>query len=183
MSNTIPRRSFIASCSLLLGGLVSETALAEGNPQRRLPELTEALSPAELQIVRNSAMAVEVGNYFGKGYSCSEAGLMVGLRFLRKPEELVWVAGGFGGGIQHQDLCGFLTAGVMVLGLHAGTLKVERKTARGVCAGNVKAFWQWWAGMAPLHCAEVLQGRSLKVCPRLGQLASAKVEELIGATS
>jgi hypothetical protein len=71
----------------------------------------------------------------------------------------------------------------MVLGLHAGTLKVERSTVRGVCARNVKAFWQWWASMAPLHCSEILQGRSLEVCPRLGQLASAKVEELIGATS
>lgn len=42
--------------------------------------------------------------------------LLVSLRYLRKPEELVWAASGFGGGLYHKDLCGFLAGRIMALG-------------------------------------------------------------------
>ena len=151
-----------------------------GEPQRKGPELPEELTPAEMEVVNRSEMAKDIANFFGKGYSCTESILMVGARYLKKPEDLVWVAGGFGGGLNHRDLCGFLTGGVMIFGLHAGTLPMDRKAAKAACSQKVKEFWAWWVSDVPLHCAEIVEGRKdSKVCQRLGRLAAAKVEELI----
>jgi hypothetical protein len=123
-------------------------------------------------------MSGELDRYFGKGFSCAEAGLIVGLRFLGKPEELVAVAAGFGGGVQHGDLCGFLTSGVMTLGLHAPS--GADASARARRASLVNAFWKWWQATVPLHCAEIREGHSgMQVCRRVGRLATAKVEELM----
>ncbi len=105
---------------------------------------------------------------------------MVSLRLMKKPEELVWVAGGFGGGMQHQDLCGFLTAGFMAIGLHSGTLNIEKKDAKARCSQNVNSYWSWWSSTAPLRCSAIREGRKdFKVCLRLGKLASIKLEELL----
>ncbi len=35
-------------------------------------------------------MAQELGTYFGQGHSCAESILLVCLRYLKRPEELVW---------------------------------------------------------------------------------------------
>jgi hypothetical protein len=125
-------------------------------------------------------MAGEFEDYFGKGYSCAESLLMLGLRHLRLPEEFVWAAAGFGGGMQHKEVCGFLTAGIMALGLAAGRLKLERKEAKAWSKKRVDAYWSWWTAQAPVRCADIRkEGTSFKVCRRLGLLAAAKVEELI----
>ena len=106
--------------------------------------------------------------------------MAVAMRFLKKPESLVWVAAAFGGGVNNRDLCGFLTAGHMALGVYAGDLKTERKAAKDACGQKSREFWQWWLTVAPLHCAEIREGRtSSKVCQRLGKLAAAKIEDLI----
>jgi len=177
----INRRDFVATSSFFL--LAARLGGASGMSQQatpRGPDLKEELTPAEMEIVRNSVMAGELGNFFGKGYSCAESGLAVALRYLKKPDDLVWFAGGFGGGLYQQDLCGFLTAGAMAVGLHAGTLPLERKAATQVCVRNVREYWQWWASEAPLHCAEIREGRTdLKVCHRLGRLACARLEEAL----
>ena len=82
----------------------------------------------------------------------------------------------------HQDLCGFLTAGIMAIGLYAGTLKTDKKDAKALCGRKVKEYWDYWTSIAPLHCAEIREGRKdFKVCHRLGQLASARLEELLKA--
>jgi hypothetical protein len=105
---------------------------------------------------------------------------VVALRFLKKPEDTAWAASGFGGGLGHKDLCGFLTAGVMAIGVHAGTLPLERKAAKEACGRKVKEYWEWWAAAAPLHCGEIREGRTgYKVCERLGRLAAAKLEQLL----
>ncbi len=106
--------------------------------------------------------------------------MAVALRFLKKPDELVWVAGAFGGGLNNKDLCGFLTSGEMAIGIYSGDLKVERKAAKEICGQKSREFWQWWLSEAPLHCAEIREGRTdFKVCRRLGRLAAAKLEDLI----
>ena len=90
------------------------------------------------------------------------------------------MAGAFGGGLNHKDLCGFLTSGEMAIGIYSGEQKLERKAAKEICGRKSREFWQWWISEAPLHCAEILEGRTdRKVCRRLGQLAAAKIEELI----
>jgi hypothetical protein len=107
---------------------------------------------------------------------------VVALRLMKRPEDLVWAAGGFGGGMGHQDLCGFLTAGIMAIGLNTGALKLEKKEARERCSREVREYWDWWTSMAPLHCSDIREGRKdFKVCYRLGRLASAKLENLLKA--
>ncbi len=106
--------------------------------------------------------------------------MAVALRYLKKSEDLIWVAGAFGGGLGNKDLCGFLTGGEMAIGIYSGEQKLERRAAKEICSAKSREFWQWWVSQAPLHCAEVREGHSdIKVCRRLGKLAVVKIEELI----
>ncbi|MGD9345898.1 MAG: C-GCAxxG-C-C family protein [Candidatus Aminicenantes bacterium] len=177
----IPRRAFVSSIPglLLSGSLFSESLYSFKDIQEK-PELKEELTAEEWKWVEQSFMAKDLPNYFGKGYSCAESLFMVSLRFLKKPQELVWVAAGFGGGMYHKDLCGFLTAGIMAIGLSAGMLDKGRKEAKDHCATQVKSYWKWWQTVSPLRCSHIrTEGTSSQVCRRLGQIAAAKTEELI----
>ncbi|MBN1566565.1 MAG: C-GCAxxG-C-C family protein [Acidobacteria bacterium] len=177
------RREFLAASPFLLLGAAS--LKASSLSLQAAPKgsgLRENLNPKELAMVNKSAMAGDMDNYWHKGYSCAESGLMVALRFMKKPENLVWVAGGFGGGIGHHDLCGFLTAGIMAIGLHSGSLKMEAKNAKTRCSQKVNEYWDWWVSTAPLHCREIREGRKgFNVCQRLGKLACVKLETLLKA--
>jgi hypothetical protein len=187
------RRKFLLTSSFFLSGaaalktsaLLAQTAPATGtaNPPKR-PALPEELSLEEQARVKDSIMSSDMQNFWHKGYSCAETGLMVALRFMKKPEDMVWMASGFAGGLMHQDLCGFLTSGVMAIGLHSGDLKMEKNAAMMQCSQKVQQYWTWWTEMAPLHCAQIREGREpmdFKVCERLGRLATAKIESLLKA--
>jgi hypothetical protein len=178
----VHRRAFLTSAPLLIlgaGAMNSFPFESQGTPKGS--GISEKLSSAELEIVNGSVMSKDMDNYWGK-YSCAETGLMVALRFMKKPEDLVWTAAGFGGGMGQGDLCGFLTAGIMAIGFHAGTLKAAKNTAKTACGQKVEAYWTWWKSMAPLRCSEIREGhQGFEVCERLGKLAAAKVETLISA--
>ena len=182
----MPRREFIASASfLVLGERLFGMSPFSSQPAQAPQELKKELTPEELKTVEKSIMAKDLNNYFIKGYSCAESLLMVSLKFLEKPEELVWIASGFGGGLYHKDLCGFLTSGVMAIGLSSGMLKKERLEGKEDCMQKLNQYWEWWTSMAPLHCSEIRKEGSAeedpeyRVCQRLGQLAAVKIEELI----
>ena len=182
MSNSlhrnISRRKFIAAST----GLFAGSALLKAMPPYSFSsqQLKDELSEEELKLVEQSSMAKELKDYFHEGYSCAESLLMVSLRYLNKPEELVWAAAGYGGGLGHKDLCGFLTAGVMGIGFAAGSLKKDGEEAKDWCSKKVKEYWKWWKENAPLHCEDIrTPGSSSKRCARLGQLGAAKGEELI----
>jgi hypothetical protein len=181
----LPRRSFLASTpALFLGSRLWGVEPYGVQPPQTVPELKEEPTAEELKWIEKSAMAKDLNNYFGKGYSCAESLLIVSLRFLEKPEELVWAASGFGGGMYHRDLCGFLTAGIMALGVKAGMLEKARKEAKKDLEQAVKQYWKWWTSLAPLHCTEIRKPEtSSKVCVRLGRLAAAKTEELLTSFS
>lgn len=183
MKNVSPltRRSFITSASgfLLGSGFLSLPLISQEAGQTQ-KVMKEALTPDELEWVENSVMARDLNRFFGEGYSCAESLLMVVLRYLKKPEELVWAAAGFGGGLGQRDLCGFLTAGVMGIGFFCGGLEVTRDEAKKTCRNMVKDYWKWWTETSPLHCRNIRpEGSSSKICVRLGQLAAAKVEGLM----
>jgi len=177
------RRRFLTQSSLLaLGAGFSIDSLIAQTPQKQAPILLKELTPSELELVEASSMAMELESCFSS-YSCAESSLLVALRYLGKPEELVWAAGGFGGGLGHGDLCGFLTGGMMAIGFQAGSLSVERKEAKKHCRQLVKKYWQAWTSMAPLHCSEILERREGDgACTRLGCLASAKLQSLLEPT-
>jgi hypothetical protein len=175
------RRKFLLSSSFLLSAtavLGTPSLLAQTTPKG--PDLVEELSPDELVRVKDSIMSEDMQNFWGKGYSCSETGLMVALRFMKKPENLVWAAAGFGGGMGHHDLCGFLTSGIMAISLHTGDLGMERSAAKKQCGEKVREYWTWWLETAPLHCSDIREGhQGFNVCHRIGRLAAAKLESLL----
>jgi hypothetical protein len=183
----MPRRKFIASASFLaVGGRLFGVSSISSQSAQVAQELKKELTPEELKIVEESIMAKDLNNYFIKGYSCAESLLMVSLKFLGKSEELVWLASGFGGGLYHKDLCGFLTSGVMAIGLSSGMLKMERIEGKEHCLQKLNQYWEWWTSIAPLHCSEIRKEETnskeetdYRVCQRLGQLAAVKIEELI----
>jgi len=180
-ASIMPRREFLMSGSLWISGSCLLTSLpARGAYSQAAASLPADLSAAEREAVDKSAMAKGLEGYFGQGYSCAESLLMVGLRYLRLPEEFVWAAAGFGGGMQHREACGFLTAGIMDLGLAAGRLKTERPESKEWSKQKVNDYWSWWTAHAPIRCADIRkEGTSSTVCRRLGLLAAARVEELI----
>lgn len=185
------RRKFLLSSSVLLSAttiLETSSLLAQTNPESspvaspKGPVLLDALTPEELARVKDSVMSEDMQNFWGKGYSCAETGLMVALRYMKKPEDLVWAAAGFGGGMGHQDLCGFLTAGIIAIGLHTGDLEMEKRAAKAHCGQAVREYWGWWLKTAPLHCSEIREGREgFDVCNRIGRLGAAKLESLFKA--
>ena len=187
MKNPIPvafrRRKLLASVpAWAFGACLACRASIRGRLSQLPPGLPEELTPEELLSVQKSALAEDFTNYYGKGYSCAESLVLVGLRHLKKPEDLVWAAAGFGGGMLHRDVCGFLTGGCMVLGLASGMLNKERKEAKEWNKTEVQEYWKWWTSLAPVRCADIRkEGTSAKVCMRLGRLAAAKIEELIGS--
>ncbi|MDH5467297.1 MAG: C-GCAxxG-C-C family protein [Candidatus Aminicenantes bacterium] len=181
----MPRREFIASVpAFLIGGRlldISESWPASGQKQG---EVSEVLTPEELKIINRSVMAGDLLNYFKKGYNCAESFLYVALKFMKKPRKLFWVASGFGGGIGHKDLCGFLTGGVMAIGLSVGKLKVNREEAKEIWERKVDEYWKWWASLAPYRCSGIkTEGRTSEVCKRVGRLAAARIEGLIKGIS
>jgi len=175
------RRDFLSSASLLVIGAATVKASPFSSQSAiKGPDLPEMLSAAEAESVKDSIMATDMSNFWGKGYSCAETGFAVALRFMEKPEDLVAVAGGFGGGMMHQDLCGFLTAGIMAIGLQTGSMGVEKNVAKERCSRLVNDYWDWWVSNAPLHCSDIREGREdFKVCHRLGQLAAVRLERLL----
>lgn len=177
------RRKFLLSSSFLLSAtafLGTSSLLAQTTPKG--PDLLEELTPDESARVKGSIMSEDMQNFWGKGYSCAETSLMVALRFMKKPEDLVWAAAGFGGGMGQQDLCGFLTSGIIVIGLHTGDLETERSAAKRRCGEKVREYWTWWLETAPLHCSEIREGhQGFNVCQRIGRLAAAKLESLFKA--
>lgn len=185
------RRKFLLSSSFLLSAttifktssLLAQTT-SESSPTGppKGPDLLEALTPEELTRVKDSIMSEDMQNFWGKGYSCAETGLMVALRYMKKSEDLVWAAVGFGGGMGRQDLCGFLTSAIIAIGFHAGDLEMERSAAKKYCGEKVSEYWSWWLENAPLHCSDIREGhQGFNVCDRVGRLSAAKVESLFKA--
>ena len=177
----MPRRKFIASASfLMLGGRLWDRSTAATWTPQDVPQLKEELTPDELKTVKGSLMAQNLEDYFKEDYSCAESIFSVSLKFLKRSKKLVWIASGFGGGLGNGDLCGFLTGGVMAIGLSSGMMDEKRWYAKEVCVFKVDEYWKLWTSIAPLHCSEIWgEKRNPKVCLRLGLLASAKLEKLL----
>jgi hypothetical protein len=178
----LERRKFLATLPFLAAApwLVFSQA---GRDDKRKP-LVEIMKADEWEQVQRSPMAREMEKYFGNGYSCAESLWLTALRHLKKPEEQVWTAAAFGGGMGQKDICGFLSAGLMAIGAAAGQLEMTRPEAKKICSREAKAYWQWFQSLSPIHCAEIRPpGSSGDICRRLGQLAAARVNQVVDAMS
>jgi hypothetical protein len=137
-------------------------------------------TPQEQAAIEASSMAQDVTNFIGHGYGCAECSYMVGLRYLGEPEERLGAALAFSGGFGKGDLCGFLSGGMMAIGVAARKLHEDRKAMRDFAKPRIQELWDWWTSRGPLHCAdlrELYQGDEAFL--RMGQRTAAKVEELI----
>jgi hypothetical protein len=176
----ITRRDFlIASTGLATFPVLFPAQSLQGTDPGIKP-LAELFSESELEELSRSAMAREIDNYFGHGYSCAEAMLLVTLRFLKRDEQLVWAAGAFGGGLGKKDLCGFLTGGMMALGFAMGITGSNRTAAKKKLFGLRDEFWNWWSSHYPLRCGEIVKNDADRgKCRRMAPIVSRKLEELL----
>jgi len=175
------RRNFVFTVSGMIAGLplLGQSGIRESRGQEKI--LTAELSKAERERIKKSVMAEDLQEIFGSHkYSCAESILMASLHYLNEPEDLVWAAAGFGGGMGQKDLCGFLTGGIMGIGFAAGKMEAGRKQAKDYAGKAVKKYWTWWEENAPLRCRNIRTPESGSgICLRLGKRAAAEVESLI----
>jgi len=131
-------------------------------------------------MIENSAMAQEMANLMGKGYSCAELSLLVSLHYIDRHGNEVHAAAGFCGGLGHDDLCGLLTGSIMGIGFAAGKGFEDSRERYAFVKKARNAYWDWWTDHVPLHCKDLgplYHGREeyLNMCQRV----AAKLEALI----
>jgi C_GCAxxG_C_C family probable redox protein len=103
------------------------------------------------------SMADWTAQHLNQGYWSADSILLSALKYMKKPEEIVSAATGFGGGIGRKDLCGYVTGGVMAIGLFSGAAKGSDKAGRQKCQRLTKEYLDWWAASNPMHCGEIKQ--------------------------
>ncbi len=178
----VTRRIFLASVpGLIAAGRLTALPRQEDAAREKRRELPTILSPEETSLVRTSVMAGEIPETYGHGWSCAESILRISLRLMGKSEDMGWAAAGFGGGLQHKDVCGFLSGGVMAIGLACQSAGRERSASQALCRKAVAEYWDFWPSLAPLHCRDIKTGdkdRDALVCRRIGQLAAVRLENI-----
>ena len=173
------RRDWLQQCGLMAGGFVCLTD-STMITSKKIKTLWDPFTPEEKEIIENSAMAQDMANLMEKGYSCAELSLLVSLHYIDRPENEVYAAAGFGGGMGHDDLCGLLTGGIMGIGFAAGNGFEDSRKRDAFVKRARNTYWDWWADHVPLHCKDLnplYHGREeyLWMCQRV----AAKLESLI----
>jgi C_GCAxxG_C_C family probable redox protein len=110
-----------------------------------------------------------------QGYWSADSLLLSALKYMNKPEEIVSAATGFGGGIGRKDLCGYVTGGVMAIGLFCNAAKGSDKAGRQKCQRLTKEYVDWWTSTTPIHCGEIKQPCDYKA---MGEKASDFLQKL-----
>jgi C_GCAxxG_C_C family probable redox protein len=121
------------------------------------------------------SMADWTEEHLSEGYWSADSILLSAAKYLKKPEQVVSVATGFGGGILQKDLCGYLTGGVMAIGLFAGATRGGDKAGREQCHRLTKEYADWWAETYPLHCKDMPQPCDFK---GMGEAASRFLQKI-----
>jgi len=113
-----------------------------------LKALAASSGTADLSLAEWQAKGLEAG------FWSADSILFGAVKYLKKPDEYVSLATGFGGGIGRKDLCGYVTGGVMAIGLFMGMVKDE-KEKRQKCQRLTKEYVDWWEKNYPIHCGEI----------------------------
>ena len=136
---SLNRREFLGlSCSCL--GLLS---------------VTEVKALAEQAAAQGASMKGLTLQHLTEGYWSADSLLLSAAKYMKEREEVVRVAVGFGGGMLQKELCGYVTGGVMAIGLFSGAVKGNDKAAREKCHRLTKEYMKWWGGNYPLHCGDI----------------------------
>lgn len=157
---------------------------AEGPPQgpqvRQIPGFSGPFTQAEAAAVAASPMAREMAGLHGKGYPCSEMSLLAALRRFGLPENHLDAASVFGGGVGKRDLCGFLTGGLMAIGIASGAKYADRNQVHRVGRQASNAFWDWWITRGDLHCmGSGTTHETSEEFMRMSQRVAVKLEEVM----
>ena len=152
-----------------------------GDQQARKLGFSQPFTEAEAAAVAASPMAGIVAGLNGQGYPCSEMMLLAALRQFGLPEDRLDAAAVFGGGVGKRDLCGFLTGGLMAIGIAAGVKYTDRQALHSVGRRASNAYWDWWLTRGDLHCMGPLTTHETpEEFVRMAQRAAVKLEEVIG---
>ena len=191
-SQGISRRNFVSALPLTV--LATQRSLsgsfgdrpghgkdAPFQPSQQVPRpgLSVPFTEEEARAVANSPMAQEIGRLNGKGYSCSEMMLLAALRRFELPENHLDAAAVFGGGIGKRDLCGFLTGGLMAIGLLAESNYQDRAASKQAGQRASGAYWDWWLTRGDLHCmGPGTTHNTSEEFVRMAQRTAVKLEEV-----
>ena len=132
---------------------------------------------------------------FGRGYSCSQAILMVyGSRVGIEREMAIRIAAGFSGGMRMGETCGAVTGAIMVLGLLHGSTDAQDKKARKNMYESVNRLVERFrARNGSVVCKKLLgveidtevgmktaeeKGLFSSVCPEMVRAAAEILEEM-----
>jgi hypothetical protein len=130
--------------------------------------------------VAASPLAQGIGALHGRGYACSELILLAALRRFQLPENHLNAAAVFGGGVGKRDLCGFLTGGLMAIGIAAGKKYADRAAMHRAGRVASNAYWDWWLTRGDLHCmGPGTTHNNSEEFLRMSQRAAVKLEEVI----
>ena len=121
------------------------------------------------------SMAGWTAQHLNGGFWSADSLLLSALKYMKKPEEFVCAATGFGGGMGRKDLCGYVTGGVMAIGLFCGAAKGSDKAARQKCQRLTKEYLDWWTASTPLHCGDIKQPCAY---PLMGKNASEFLQKM-----
>lgn len=153
-----------------------------GRPQEGPePGFLSPFSAEEVDAVAASPMAGQIAALVGKGYPCSEMMLLAALRRFELPEDHLDAAVVFGGGVGKQDLCGFLTGGLMAIGFLAGEKYQDRTLVHETGRRASNAYWEWWVSRGDLHCmGPGTEHADAQEFTRMAQRAALKLESVMG---
>lgn len=173
------RRHFIGSLScLVLGVKTVKQTLVQGIEEKKFGD---PFDHKEKKVIEQSAMANDIKEIPGHGYSCAESIFLASLRAIGESEARVHSAAAFGGGMGRGDLCGLLTGGLMAIGVAGGKLYRDSKEMHEWVRDVSNIYWEWFETHGPVHCHNLTaqyEGREayLRMCRRV----AVKIESLIG---
>ncbi len=178
----LSRRSFVGSvCPLIVGGLALPR-LGLHPAQQDLPGFWSEFTPEEQRLIGGSIMAQDVENFIGRGLGCAEICLAVSCKFMSESDEWLDAAAVFSGGFGKGDLCGFLTGGLMAVGIAAGRLHQDRAAIKQYARPLKDEYWNWWTSRGSLRCSELrTHYEGSEQFLRMAQRATTKLERLIAA--
>lgn len=154
-----------------------------GAPDQQAQKLgfSHPFTEEEAAAVAASPMAGIVAGLNGQGFPCSEMMLLAALRRFGLPEGHLNAAAVFGGGVGKRDLCGFLTGGLMAIGIAAGAKYPDRRQLHTVGRRASNAYWDWWLTRGDLHCMGPLTTHETpEEFGRMAQRAAMKLEGVLG---
>lgn len=178
-SKQLTRRKFLGSFTGLMAGTGLMGAVRYPGSKKQGRNIYDPLTAEEEKIINASRMVKEIEKLPGKGFSCAGSIFMAALKYMNKPGNIVDAAAAFGGGMGQRDLCGFLTGGIMALGISAGRHHKERKEIKAHARKLTKEYWAWWQSMAPLHCADLRTKYDRQGFNNMLKRVAVKIEELI----